>query len=358
MRSILPTVTAAALLGFGAYASPGAVIAQVLPQETQGQSTSLTLHIVQPNDTDPGNIPAGPQHYVWLAKGDPSDPKRDSSNPRLLVFMPGAGGAGGNPPSEWQLIGSAAARLGYHAIVLAYKQDRAMEFYCPDRTDAVCAFNVRREILDGLDHSDRVSMAPANSIDNRLAKLLGYLDAQHPEEGWSAFFERDGTPKWSQMTVSGQSFGAAQSILIGMLRPVHRVAIFAGFADAGDGWISVGATRSDKQFALIHKRDRFFSVFQVACKAYLALELDRFGHFAGCDDPTGDIPLLEESSAPPYRGTHVVITDRLPQGGSYVEPASHQSTTRDGATPVAADGTPLLRDAWRYVLGRPPGGSD
>jgi hypothetical protein len=40
----------------------------------------------------------------------------------------------------------------------------------------------------------------------------------------------------------------------------------------------------------------------------------------------------------------------MPQGG-YANPNPHTSTAVDTWTPLGPDGTPLLRDAWRYMLG-------
>ena len=78
-----------------------------------------------------------------------------------------------------------------------------------------------------------------------------------------------------------------------------------------------------------------------------AFDLERFGE-----------ALAPELSAPPYGGTHILVTDIEPVGG-YANPFPHQSTAIDFVTPRAADGTPLLRDAWRYLLGEPPhGGPD
>jgi len=345
-------MAAAALICIGTHLFPSLVNAQT---PAEGANESITLHIVPQQATDP-SLPAGPDHFAWVVKRDPTQAKRHWPSARLLIFMPGAGGAAGNPPRDFQLIGAEAARIGYHAIVLAYKQDRGIEFYCPAPINPDCAFNARRKILDGTSPADRVAMTAAESIDSRLTKLLVYLDQQYPDEGWSAFLEGDGTPKWPQMTVSGQSFGAAQAMVIGMLRRVDRVVTFSGFGDAASGWVTIGETPSPKHFALIHKQDRFFAV---ACKAYLALELDRYGDFTGCGGQShgGDsADAFVEASAGNFRGTHVLITNLPPHTSSadpFRDPFPHQSPTRDAVTPVAADGTPLLRNAWRYGLGGP-----
>jgi len=75
--------------------------------------------------------------------------------------------------------------------------------------DPDCSGNLRLEVLTGADVSADVSVTPANSIDNRLAKLSDTWRPV-PAEGWSRFLEDDGTPKWSQIAVSGTSQGRAR----------------------------------------------------------------------------------------------------------------------------------------------------
>ena len=45
-----------------------------------------------------------------------------------------------------------------------------------------------------------------------------------------------------------------------------------------------------------------------------------------------------------------LVTDLLPQGGSYAGTAPHGAPSNDLNTPLLPDGTPALREAWRYVL--------
>src|SRR3989449_235134 len=58
--------------------------------------------------------------------------------------------------------------------------------------------------VDGTDRSPFVDVTAANSIDNRLTKLLEYLAAQQPEEDWSRYLAHH-KPKWSQIAISGHS---------------------------------------------------------------------------------------------------------------------------------------------------------
>jgi hypothetical protein len=70
-------------------------------------------------------------------------------------------------------------------------------------------------------------------------------------------------------------------------------------------------------------------------------------------------PVVEpETSEPPYGGTHMLVTDVTPRSGSFVQKDVHRSTANDQLTPLAADGTPVLLPAWRYMLTAPWDGED
>lgn len=294
----------------------------------------LVPRIIAPQATDPDIDwiptvnPQFNQHFVWL---DPSQ----KSNPKLFVFLPGATGK----PRGYQLIQQEAARLGYHVIGLMYHNEFSIAASCNPTGDPDCAGNMRFENIDGIDRSPFVATNRANSIDNRLTKLLLYLDAQYPDEGWSRFLN-DGEPKWSQIAVGGHSLGAGQAAMIGTLRHVDRIVMIAGPApEGGYAWATIGKTPTEKYFELVHLRDEFSTVIMANVDAF---DLERFGEV-----------VVPELSAPPYSGTHVLITDLEPPGG-YANPFPHLSTAVDPRTPRDADGVPLLRDAWRYLLGATP----
>src|ERR1700759_5483020 len=97
------------------------------------------------------------------------------------------------------------------------------------------------ELLDGRGESPVVDISRADSIENRLTKVLQYLATNYAAEGWSQFLDTSGAeqqPKWSEMVISGQSLGSGESFLIGMVHPMYRVATFAGFTDAKHGWVA------------------------------------------------------------------------------------------------------------------------
>ena len=312
----------------------------VSPRSTMAVATEaapLVPRTIAPQETDPDvdwvpprnpncTDPRCNHHHVWL---DPSRP----SNGKLFVFLPGFAPQAPRPRAH-QFVQQEAARLGYHVIGLVY-QNNVGPGGCAGSPDPDCFEKVRLEIIDGVDRSQLVNVTGANSIDNRLTKLLLYLDAQFPAEGWSRFLHK-GEPKWSQIAIGGHSGGAGQAALIGKIRHVDRVVMLSGPAGESAAWVAIGETPAAKYFELHHVRDHFASVIRANLGA---LELDRFG-----------APVQFELSQPPYDGTHILVTDLEPRGG-YATPNPHNSTAVDRWTPLGLDGTPLLRDAWRYILG-------
>src|SRR3954454_19489315 len=163
-------------------------------------------YVVAANVNDPGIDTTRGSHQVWLA----ADPARRVG--KLLVFMGGGGVT--NLPQDWSEIGSEGARLGYHTIVLAYSNEAPVSALppagCGNNVDPPasppnCAFNARMEIFDGKGESTVVAVDRANSIENRLTKLLQHLAATSPPpEGWSQFLDTsapEAAPKWSQIVI-------------------------------------------------------------------------------------------------------------------------------------------------------------
>src|SRR2546426_8831789 len=85
------------------------------------------------------------------------------------------------------------------------------------------------------------------------------LFRSHPEEGWSQFLN-DGEPNWSQIVLSGFSFGGSEAAMLAKLHRVNRVTLFAAprDADATAGgqpppWVALGETPSERYYGLVHQ---------------------------------------------------------------------------------------------------------
>jgi hypothetical protein len=337
-------VAAVALLGFTAGAR-----AAVLPTYT-----------IVPSVTDAAIVDTSPtrgNNLVWL-------PARPVG--KLLVFLPTGGPT--NVPTEFTELATESARLGYHTIVLAYRNEAPIAALptanppgCGNGAEPAdappnCAIDIRMEILDGGGESTIVDVNRANSIENRLNKLLVYLVATHPADGWAKYLDTSGAtpqPKWSETVIAGSSLGAGQAAIIAAQHSVYRAALLHGWTDAKHGWVTLGATPSSRYATLIHARDNFFAR---TCYAYLALGLAPscpLPHFTippATVDPAN--PFFVENRQPPF-GTQQLVFDLEPGSFAGTGDWYHQSTSRDGWIAREADNTPSkkLLNAWRAVLG-------
>ena len=106
--------------------------------------------------------------------------------------------------------------------------------------------------------------------------------------------------------------------MIAKLTLVDRVLMFSGVTD-GIGkaarWVKTLATPADRYFGLAHADDPFTPVIFAN---WIALGMDDFGK-----------PRKPEAGAPPYHGTHSLVTKLVP-----VDDDAHNSTAVDFKTPL------------------------
>ncbi len=133
--------------------------------------------------------------------------------------------------------------------------------------------------------------------------------------------------------------------LIAKLHEVARVVMISsptdGLIDLDDGarMVEIGATPPDRHYGLAHQQE--FPIRPIFAN-WNKLGLGVFGP-----------PVVPETSEPPYSGTHMLLTNLPPSTGVLNPNSAHCLTANDSCTPLAADGTPALRDAWRYISGQP-----
>ncbi|HWC72716.1 MAG TPA: hypothetical protein VG454_02190 [Gemmatimonadales bacterium] len=286
----------------------------------------LVIDSVPPQATDPAIDQALDRHYVWLDT-------TARSNHKLFVFMAGHA----QHPAMFQRVPEEAARLGYHVIGLTYPDAVSVLGVCRGQPSS-CYENLHWEILDGEDRSPFVQVNQANSIENRLAKLLQFLADSFPEQRWSRFLA-DGKPKWSEIAISGHSQGGGEAAIIAKLHVVARVVLFSSVVD-GDSqsvsFLSTHVTPSQRYWGLAHDRDGNFRRIRAG---WDSLGMAAFGP-----------AVAPETSSPPYGFTHMLVTDLVPQGG-FIGSNAHGAPSNDANTPLNLDGSCCrLRDAWRYLL--------
>jgi len=217
---------------------------------TSGTTRTDFTQTISPNLTDPlVQTINGNDHYVsFLSSVTPRN--------QLVVFFGGTN----STTDRLHLFCDFAASKGFHVINLAYPNTVAAEA-CSNSSDMDCATKFRAEIAFGIDGSPLVSVNYANSIENRLKKLLEYLVQKDPTGLWQQYLQ-NGTIVWNKLILSGHSQGAGHAAYIAKLKNVNRVIMFSGpndfsnVANAPFNWLSSSSvTPSANYYAFFHLRD-------------------------------------------------------------------------------------------------------
>jgi hypothetical protein len=95
--------------------------------------------------------------------------------------------------------------------------------------------NIRLEAFDGVDRTPIISIDRANSFEGHLVDGLKYLQMQYPEEDWGYYLNQDGTPRYSDVILTGQSHGASSVARFGMVRRIYRIVSTSGPRDNSCG---------------------------------------------------------------------------------------------------------------------------
>jgi hypothetical protein len=258
---------------------------------------------------------------------------------RLFVFLPGTGAT----PAVYRLIVRSAAARGLHAVGLNYPNEQAVGVLCNASPEPDCHGQVRGEVLTGEDLSPLVSVTAAESIANRLARLLTTLHAQFPAEGWGQYLA-GGEPDWSRIRVAGHSQGGGHAAYIAKRKSVDRAIYFASPGDWRSGtalparWVlEPGVTPAVRQFGFTHLQDPLVT-YATAAAIWQALGLGAFGS-----------PATVDGAAAPYGGSHQLVTDAAPNPGALTASPFHGAPVVDAATPRTGSGTPLFEPVWAYL---------
>ncbi len=252
-------------------------------------------------------------------------------NSTLLVWLPGQGAA----PGAYTTISAFAASVGYHVVSVDYPNANAAATYCV--LDMSCYGNVWWAKWDG--RAGPEGITPANSISNRVTKMLAYLAANYPTENWGQFAP-GGTVTWSNTVFAGHSLGSMEAAAIGKIIPVKRVVLFAGPEDGVTqlngsvnvpNWLSAaGATPLSSYYLFYHLQDTFMLSI-VANNT--ALGLDAFGPKTSVD-----------GAAAPFGNSHELTTNV-----AAADP--HHAVAFDGGIPLDGNGNPVYAAAWTYLFG-------
>lgn len=317
--------------------------------------------LVRPSATDPEIKTFDTPHRIYFSpaatteKG-PSVPSRG----QLLLWIPGtaapaapgkakakakaeptpdadaAPSAGGREGSE--AFCQLAASLGYHVISLRYPNALSAS---AARFDADAdEFERFRMALVAGGTSKHITIPRHESIEHRLIKLLQHLVATRPAEQWHQFLATDGSVRWENIAVAGQSQGGGHAALIALHHQVARVICtgapkdFNLKLDAPAAWLTrESATPKSRFFAFNHLQDRQAATWPQQLANLRALKLDAFGPF-----------VLVDVAQPPYRHSRILVTNY--PGSTLTSQEAHTSV-------ISWRNAAVFERVWRYMLTEP-----
>jgi hypothetical protein len=190
----------------------------------------------------------------------------------------------------------------------------------------------------------------ANSLINRLSKLLLYLNKTYPTQNWGQYLSA-GQPNWNKIIIAGHSQGGALAGVIGKYYPVKRVIMYSMIDFLNNGKIpnwENNKNYKEKFFALINPSDEQVPYASVI-PGWGALGMTTFGG-----------PVNIGTMTYPYSYSHTLVTTATPN--TTMTDKYHNSTGVDSYIPKDAAGNYLYDKAWEYLIdkempGVPPAGN-
>jgi pimeloyl-ACP methyl ester carboxylesterase len=326
------------------------LLAGLLPLASHGQqypSRQATLEgiPIMAGATDPEIQTFDYYHYIFVDRAIviQHDPTLTADRHELLLFLdgtqlPGDQHLGKGPVAFFRT----AEDLGYHVIYLSYPNDVPTSAACNDDEDRNAFERFRMAIIAGGHFHNPFkdfTITRADSIENRMSKLLLYLKRTRRRENWDEFLNADDSIKWQSIALVGQSQGGGEAALMAIQHEVARVICFGApkdynhaHAEPAAWYREQSATPKNRFFALNHDQD-----FQAFCpppqqmENLAALGLNKFGPAV---DPTHE--------KPPYHHTRIFTTDY--PGGKLSSPVAHR---------IFLSKPDVFKPVWIYVLSEP-----
>jgi len=318
-----------------AQSSPSVTQPQASPETTAAHNSQSkrVMYLVSPAKTDP-DIKDGDGDNLVLF-----DPKV-ARNANLLVFIGGTNRYHGADqpgfdveqafaksfPSAFQ---SLAVDLGYRVISLDFKYEPSGIAICTRMEDPTCYERFRHKKSFGTGSMPDVPTTPAESIVNRLTKLLQYVARQYPDQGWQGYLV-NGQPNWGRIALTGHSQGAGLAAYLAKRAKVARVILNSSPWDHVErphhvaSWLSLpSATPYERWYGLYHARESQAVWME---RTYAALRVP-YNHIR--------VEKLEVHCPDGMNGDHY-----------------HFGVIGINCTPLDADGKYAFRSDWAFALGQ------
>jgi hypothetical protein len=297
-------------------------------------SDGIIRHDVDVTTVDPTAVQAPNGHTGVPNKNFVLAPQDSSHRAhKLFLYIVGSGIS----ETTAQEIMYEGARRGYHAIAIAYRNYEAVVPLCARSVDPDCTGKVREEILTGQDLSPLVTVEPKDALEPRLQKLLAYLRATYPTEGWGDFLLGNEI-NWSMISAAGPSQGAGHVALLAKRHAMYRAVMISGVADVTftrkpAPWLSrPNATPVDRQYGFGNVADMTVPL-DVAAASWKAI---------GLKGPLTSV----DGKAPDFGGSHMLATATPPASGRNV----HVGMVDDDTLARHRDGTPVHEAVWDFLI--------
>lgn len=256
---------------------------------------------------------------------------------RLFLYIPGSNSS----PIAYDAIQKQAANAGYHVLGISYS-NATISPLCAGKSDSLCFDKVRGEVIDGIDRTNLVDVNVANSIYNRVLKVLQYLTNKYPAENWGQYLDGNGV-LWGKVAIGGHSQGGGHAAFIAKQKLVDRVLLWASPKDyftaplnKPAAWINRPTnTPACKYFALVHQADNLGCTPAQQLLIFKRLGIDTFA---------SGLTFFESSNGN-YNNSHVILSNLSGLSGS----SAHNIVAVDIAAATFCN-RPYFEDVWEYML--------
>jgi hypothetical protein len=128
-------------------------------------------------------------------------------------------------------------RQGYRLVALSYINTPAVSQVCTGpmlRALPGCAGSMRQQRVWGEPPTRLIADRPEDAIVPRLTRLLQHLARTDATGGWAQYLDGE-APRWSRITLAGQSQGGGMAAYLAQTREVAGVVMFSGGWDLRPG---------------------------------------------------------------------------------------------------------------------------
>jgi hypothetical protein len=223
------------------------------------------MYLVSPSKTDPNIKASDGENLVLLDE-------KAAPDANLLVFIGGTARFRGADEPGFDVAQefaksfpsaflNVAVNLGYRVVSLDFEYAPAGTVICSRIQDRTCYERFREKKVFGTGNMPEVPTTPAESIVNRLTKLLRYIATQYPDQGWEGYLV-NGQPNWGRIALTGHSQGAGLAAFLAKRVKVARVILNSSPWDhyarppGVDGWLFwPSATPYERWYGLYHAKE-------------------------------------------------------------------------------------------------------